>query len=114
MRLTARRFEELSDEEVWALRYQLIVLVEALASMCMKLARRRWGLAYASYLECLAEVGRRLGVECVDSLKALVGLRNVLVHCFQVDDRRVYEAVKSDFRCVSQFVDAVERHASCV
>ncbi|MEZ0319109.1 MAG: DUF86 domain-containing protein [Pyrobaculum sp.] len=114
-RIASRRFEELSDEELWALRYQLIVLVEALASMCMKLAKRRWGIIYSSYRECLTEVGRRLGVGCVETLKALVGLRNLLVHrYFQVDDKKVYESIRSDFTCVKQFVDAVEDNASCV
>ena len=67
-----------------------------------------------SYRECLLEVGKRLGVGCVETLSALVGLRNLLVHRYlQVDDRVVYENVKRDFRCVIEFVEKAIRYASC-
>lgn len=115
LRIASRRFEELGDEEIWALRYQLIVLVEALASMCIKFARATWGRVFTSYRECLREVDRRLGTGCGEALAALVGLRNLLVHrYFAVDDRKVYDAVKGDFRCVLEFIKKVEENATCL
>lgn len=81
----------------------------------MKLARAKWGLVHMSYRECLLEADRRLGAGCADVLNALVGLRNLLVHrYFQVDDRRVYEDVRRDFKCVLEFVERALRHASCI
>ncbi|ABP50604.1 protein of unknown function DUF86 [Pyrobaculum arsenaticum DSM 13514] len=115
LRITSRSYDKLTDEEIWALRYQLIVLVEALASLCMKLARGAWGVVYTTYRECLLEADRRLGAGCGETLGALVGLRNLLVHrYFQVDDRRVYDAVKKDFKCVLDFLEKALSHASCV
>ena len=112
--IASHRFEELSERDIWAMRYQLIVLAEALASLCMRVARKVYGLVPASYRECLIEVGRRLGVPCIDDLSALIGLRNILVHrYFEVDDRRVHGFVRGNFTCVAEFLARVESHVQC-
>ena len=51
---------------------------------------------------------RRLGVDCIESLKALIRLRNLLIHRYwTVDDRRVYESARRDFRCVERLLGKV-------
>jgi uncharacterized protein YutE (UPF0331/DUF86 family) len=38
----------------------------------------------------------------------MVGLRNILMHCYWlVDDEKIYEAVKDDFKCVRELIGKV-------
>ncbi|MCX8135581.1 DUF86 domain-containing protein [Pyrobaculum aerophilum] len=98
-RLVSKPFGEMTDEE--ALRYQLIVLVEALASMCMKFARLAYGRFYSSYRQCLVEMDKEMGTNCGAVLSSLISLRNLLVHrYFQVDDQKLYNSVRGNFTCV--------------
>ena len=45
----------------------------------------------------------------MNELEFLVGLRNILIHRYwTVYDRRVYEAVKANFKCVKEFLNKVK------
>jgi uncharacterized protein YutE (UPF0331/DUF86 family) len=112
-RLASRRFEEMNVDVRYSMRYNVIVLVESLASLCLHLALDYYGLRPESYSECLREVSKRLGLGCARDLEAMVRLRNLLVHRYwAVRDDIVYEGVKKDFRCVEEFVLRVRELAS--
>jgi uncharacterized protein YutE (UPF0331/DUF86 family) len=43
-------------------------------------------------------------------VESLVGLRNLLIHRYWgVEDRRVYQSLKANFKCVEEFLDKLER-----
>jgi uncharacterized protein YutE (UPF0331/DUF86 family) len=109
-RLTSKSFTEMSIDEINSMKYNVIVLVEALASICLHIAVDHFGLRPKSYTECFREVSRRLGVECYRDLEALVRLRNLLVHRYRVvKDDIVYNNVKTDFRCVNEFIEKIKK-----
>jgi uncharacterized protein YutE (UPF0331/DUF86 family) len=109
-RLTSKSFTEMSIDEINSMKYNVIVLVEALASICLHIAVDHFGLRPKSYTECFREVSRRLGVECYRDLEALARLRNLLVHRYRVvKDDIVYNNVKTDFRCVNEFIEKIKK-----
>ncbi len=108
-RITSKRFEDLNIDERYSMRYNLIVLVEALASLCLHIAIELYGLRPRSYAECFREVSPRLSVKCTSDLESLSRLRNLLVHRYwAVKDDIVYKNVKENFKCVEEFVRCVE------
>ena len=112
-RLASKRFEEMNVDERYSMRYNVIVLVESMASLCLHLALDYYGLRPESYSDCFREVSSRLGLGCARDLEAMVRLRNLLVHRYWVvRDEIVYESVKKDFRCVEEFVSRVGELAS--
>ena len=112
-RLTSKPFEDLSIDERYSIRYNIIVLVEALVSLCTHIAINDYGVTPRSYREAVVFVSERLGVKCVSDLEALVALRNLLVHRYWViDDRKIYENIKGDFNCVEELLrKIVEKYA---
>ena len=109
-RLTSKSFTEMSIDEINSMKYNVIVLVEALTSICLHIAVDHFGLRPKSYTECFREVSRRLGVECYRDLEALARLRNLLVHRYRVvRDDIVYNNVKTDFRCVNEFIEKIKK-----
>ncbi len=112
-RLASKRFEEMNVDVRYSMRYNVIVLVESMASLYLHLALDYYGLRPESYSECFREVSSRLGLGCARDLEAMVRLRNLLVHRYWVvRDEIVYESVKKDFRCVEEFVSRVRELAS--
>ena len=109
LRLASKPYEELSIDEKYSMRYNLIVLVEALASLCIHIAVEEYGKTPSSYREALRIVAERLAPRCSRELEALAGLRNLLVHRYwTVDDSALYESVKEDFGCVEELLGRVE------
>jgi uncharacterized protein YutE (UPF0331/DUF86 family) len=109
-RLTSKSFAEMSIDEVYSMRYNVIVLVETLASICLHVATEHFELRPRSYAECFREVSQRLGVECFRDLEALARLRNLLVHRYwAVRDDMVYSNIKTDFKCINEFIEKVRR-----
>lgn len=107
-RLTGKVFDSLTIDEVYAIRYNVVVLVEALVSLAVHILVEDFGYRPRSYVDAIEQLASRLGVRCVDELRALVRLRNLLVHRYWVvDDRRVYDDVRSDFTCIMDFIEAV-------
>jgi Uncharacterized conserved protein len=107
-RITSKSLAEMSIDEVYSMRYNMIVLVEALASICLHIAIEHFGLRPRSYAECFREVSQRLGIGCCRDLEALARLRNILVHKYwAIRDDVVYNSIKTDFKCVNEFVEKV-------
>jgi len=109
-RITSKSLVEMSVDEIYSMRYNIIVLVEALVSICLHVAIEYYGLKPRSYSECFRDVSVRLGVKCYRDLEAISRLRNLLVHRYWVvRDDLVYSSVKENFKCVLEFIDAVKR-----
>lgn len=109
-RLTSKPYEELTMEQKYAIRYHVIVLAEALGSVCMHVAREDLKQDPMSYSECfslLDDEGITGGL--AQELTKLVRLRNLLTHRYWViDDNQVYNSIKNDFRGVDSFLECVK------
>ena len=109
-RLTLKPYAELNMEEKYAIRYHVIVLAEALGSVCIHVAKEDLQLEPLSYSECfrlLDEEG--ISDNCAKELTALVRLRNLLTHRYWIiDDNQVYISIKNDFKGVNKFLENVQ------
>jgi uncharacterized protein YutE (UPF0331/DUF86 family) len=109
-RLTLKPYAELSLDEKYAVRYQVIVLAEALGSTCLHVAKEDLKQEPLSYSECfriLEEEG--ICGNCANDLTAIMRLRNLLTHRYwAIDDRQVYDSIKNDFRGVDRFIESVQ------
>jgi uncharacterized protein YutE (UPF0331/DUF86 family) len=110
--LTARGFEELTLHEKLSMRYLVIQLVEAAASICVHLLAEGFDERAESYPGCFARLGE-LGIvprDLAARLAAAARLRNLLVHRYwAIDDRRVYESVREGLRGFEEFAKLVRR-----
>jgi uncharacterized protein YutE (UPF0331/DUF86 family) len=110
MRLTLKPFSKLSLEEKYAIRYQVIVLAEALGSICVHVATEDFQLEPKSYSECFKLLEERRVHECARDLTTITRLRNLLTHHYwTIDDKQVYESIKDDFGSVNEFTGKVKQ-----
>ena len=108
-RLTSKPYTEMGLDEKYSMRYQLVVLVEALGDIGMHVAIEDLGSEPRSYAECfkLLEAGGLIGP--AEDLVRMVRLRNLLVHRYWIiDDARVYKIIKDNFKRVLELVEKVE------
>ena len=107
-RLTSKPFMQLSVDEKYSMRYNVIVLVESIISLCIHIAIEAYSKTPASYREAIKIIAEKLNLPCVKDLTSMVGLRNILIHRYWlVDDEKIYEAVKDDFKCVRELIGKV-------
>jgi len=104
-----RDFAETSIAERLAARYNLIVVVEALADIAYVASRIMGREEPQGYVDALAYLSRISGVEeHVESMKALARLRNLLVHRYWViDDARIHAELKRDLSFVKKVLDGL-------
>lgn len=115
VRLTSRPFSKLSLEEKYAIRYQIIVLAEALGSMCVHVATEDFKLEPQSYSECFKLLEERRVHGCAKDLTAITRLRNLLTHHYWIiDDKQIHESIRDNFRSVDEFVKKVKQRYAIV
>lgn len=113
-KLTSKPYAKLSMEEKYAIRYHVIVLAEALGSMCLHIATEDFKLKPQSYAECFKIMEERnVCNDCSKDLTAIVRLRNILTHRYWlIDDGQVYDSIKDDFKGADKFIISVrEKYA---
>ncbi len=109
-RIVSKSYDELSDEDKMAIRYELIVIAEALMALVMHIVRRG-GLnerpkTPINALMMARDRGGLLTMNEYEDLTKLVRLRNLLVHRYWViDDYLIYRSIKSDFKSLASFID---------
>ncbi len=108
-RLTSKPFQAFTVDERYSMRYNVVVLVESLVSLCVHVAAEAYNRKPMSYREAVRAVAERLSPECVEDLEALVGLRNLVIHRYwTVEDERIYHSVKTNFKCVETVLRKIE------
>ena len=109
-RLTSKPYTELSKEAKYAIRYQVIVLAEALGGVCLHIAKEDLRREPTSYSNCFKLLDKKgICEDCARDLAKIAGLRNLLTHRYwTIDDRRVYDSIRNDFRGVDRFVESVK------
>ena len=112
-RLTSKPFIEMNIDEVYSMRYNIIVLAESLASICLHLALEFYGMRPRSNTECVREVCQRINLYCCKDLEDLIRLRNIITHRYwMVKDDQIYRDIKNDFECIFEFIRKVEELSS--
>lgn len=107
-RLVSKPYAEIDLDEKYSMRYQLVVLVEALGDMGMHIAIEDLGSEPRSYAECFKLLEANELIESAEDLVKMVRLRNLLVHRYWIiDDAKVYKAVKEDFERVLELLEKV-------
>ncbi|ADN49693.1 DUF86 domain-containing protein [Vulcanisaeta distributa] len=107
-RIASKSYDELSDEDKMAIRYELIVIAEALMALVMHIVRRGLNERPKTPINALMMARDRglLTMNEYEDLTKLVRLRNLLVHRYWViDDYLIYRSIKSDFKSLASFID---------
>jgi len=108
-RLTSKRYSELSPDEKYSLRYHIVILVEALGSICLHISMEGFGREPRSYPECFKLLEENGFIDRSDDLVKMARLRNILVHRYWIiDDAKVYDSAKRDFGCVERLIENVK------
>jgi uncharacterized protein YutE (UPF0331/DUF86 family) len=105
-----KRFEELTLYERLSLRYLVIQLVEASASICVRILSSFYNEVAEGFPQCFARLGAKgvLPEDLASRLASAARLRNLLVHRYwAISDERVYESVKNGLRDFEEFVARV-------
>jgi uncharacterized protein YutE (UPF0331/DUF86 family) len=105
--LLSKSFEELSIYERLSVRYLVIQLVEAAASICTHLLLRMYDETPGGFPECFGRLGDKgvLPSDLASRLASAARLRNLLVHRYWVvEDEKVYESVRGGLRDFEDFV----------
>ncbi len=110
--LVSKPFNELSYYELLALRYLVIELVEAAATLCAHILKNLYGIIVEGYPQCFTRM-TELGLiprDLAENLARAARLRNILVHRYWVvDDRKLYDLVLKGLKDFEAYVEAVER-----
>ena len=109
-RLTSKPYAQLNLEEKYAIRYHVIVLAEALGTICLHVAIEEFKLKPQSYAECFKIMEEKsLCDNCAKDLTGVSRLRNLLTHRYwKIDDKKIYSSIKGDFEGVDKFLESVK------
>ena len=109
IRLSSKPFESLSLDEIYSMRYQIIVLAEAIGSICIHIALEDLNYEPSSLSDCVSYLSQAGLLDCAEDIISMFKLRNLLVHRYWViDDRKVMSSVRENFKCVERFLKWVE------
>jgi uncharacterized protein YutE (UPF0331/DUF86 family) len=108
--ILAKQFEELTIYERLSLRYLVIQLVEASASICVRILLSVYNEVVEGFPQCFIRLGVKgvLPEGLASRLASAARLRNLLVHRYWViSDERVYEGVKNGLRDFEDFIACI-------
>ena len=108
--LIAKPYEKLSKYEKLSMRYLVIQLVEASASICLHLLIELLEDHARGYPECFIKLGEHKVIpeKLAKKLSHAARLRNLLVHRYwEIDDHKVYNAVQSGLNDFKEFIKHV-------
>ena len=111
--VVSKPYSALSSTEKYAIRYSLIAIAEALTALAVHIARRALNKEPETPIHALRII-RDEGLisedEC-ENLEKLIKLRNLLVHRYwAIDDKRIYDSIKEDFKTLIKSVERILRH----
>ena len=115
--ITSKRYSTLKLEDKLALRYLIIQLVEAAASICIHILTEKYGEKPRGYPHCFTRLAEKglISSELGDRLAAAARLRNILVHRYwSIDDEKVYESAKhgtEDFATFAKIIGELARRS---
>ena len=88
------------------MRYQIIVLAEAIGSICIHIALEDLNYEPSSLSDCVSYLSQTGLLDCAEDIISMFKLRNLLVHRYWViDDRKVVSSVRENFKCVNEVLE---------
>lgn len=105
-KILAKRFEELTVYERLSVRYLIIQLVEASASICVRILST-YNETVESFPQCFTRLGSKgvLPEALASRLASAARLRNLLVHRYWViSDEKVYESIRNGLKDFEEFI----------
>ncbi|MBI4837094.1 MAG: DUF86 domain-containing protein [Candidatus Portnoybacteria bacterium] len=112
-----RKLVLLSDEEFWskkeymaAVKYYLLQAIEAIGSVCVHIAAKRFNKGVSSFGECF-EIMEKEGLleeSLTARLRKMVKFRNRLTHKYwEVDDKNILNYTREDLGDFEEFIRAI-------
>jgi uncharacterized protein YutE (UPF0331/DUF86 family) len=93
--------------KIRAMKYTLIVLVEAICNLCRHILAKRAYTVVEEYMEAILKMHekRMLSEELMNQLVPLTKLRHQLIHGYwKTDDRRLFNETKSSLEIIDKFI----------
>jgi len=114
-----RRLASVDDAEFWkkkeyiaAVKYQLLLAIEALGSVCVHIAAKEYGVGISAFGECFEALEKEgfLDKKLSICLRKMVRFRNKLIHQYwDVDDFAILEYARTDLGDFEAFMKAVKK-----
>lgn len=112
-----KRLTSLSDEEFWtkkenmaAVKYYLLQAIEAIGSVCVHIAAKKFNKAVSVFGECF-EILEKEGFLQEDlslKLRKMVKFRNKLIHRYwEIDEKNVLEYTRKDINDFNDFMKKI-------
>jgi uncharacterized protein YutE (UPF0331/DUF86 family) len=98
--------------KVRAMKYTLIVLVEAICNLCRHILAKKAYLVIEEYMESILKMQEKgmLSENLVNQLVPLTKLRHQLIHGYwKTDDRRLFTETKQNLEAIDSFLTEIER-----
>jgi len=108
--ITMRDFVASGVHEKLSVRYLLIQLVEATASVCVHILSRVYGEEVEGYPDSFLRLGAKhiIPGDLATKLASAARLRNLLVHRYwEIIDEKVYVSVKQGLKDFVDFIDCI-------
>ncbi len=109
-KITRKEYSELTLYEKLSLRYLIIQLVEAAATICVHIITRVYGEQPHGYSDCFIRLGIKgvIPSSLAYELACVARLRNLLVHRYwEIDDEKIYYSVKNDLTVFRDYINYI-------
>lgn len=93
--------------KIRAMKYTLIVLVEAICNLCRHILAKKTHVVVEEYMEAILKMQEKdfLSDGMVEKLVPLTKLRHQLIHGYwKTDDRRLFSETKNSLGVIKQFI----------
>jgi len=111
--VSSKPYTALGDAEKYAIRYNLIVIAEAIVALTIHIVRKVFSREPETPMHAL-KIIRDKGLMTEDEyndVRKLIRLRNLLLHRYWIiDDRRIYEDIRKDFKSLVRFIERVMKY----
>lgn len=97
-------------ENLAALKYYLLIAIEAVGSICVHIAAKKFNKGVSVFGECFEILGKEgaLDESLVSRLRQMVKFRNILIHRYwEIDDKKVLEYSKKDTADFDDFIKSI-------
>jgi uncharacterized protein YutE (UPF0331/DUF86 family) len=95
-----------------AMKYTLIVLVEAICNLCRHILAKKTHVVVEEYMEAILKMEEKgfLSGQTANSLIPLTKLRHQLIHGYwKTDDRRLFAETKNSLKIIDGFLSEINR-----
>ncbi|MBU1102497.1 DUF86 domain-containing protein [Patescibacteria group bacterium] len=112
-----RRLSALPDAEFWskkenmaAVKYYLLQAIEAVGSICVHIAAKKFNKGVSAFGECFEVLEKEglLAEDLAERLRKMVKFRNKLMHHYwEVDDENILQYARSELEDFNEFLKTI-------